>query len=87
MFYRIGVNPNYRLTEEDTIYLMDNNINYVKNDTVAYLEFKAEEKYQLERTKAVLRRIPNDEFYNNLVDNFGPAKAKPTVLRRQSKSK
>lgn len=74
--YAITVNAKYSPTSEDLYYLRDNNMEFVGSQ----IRFKATEKYQLERAKSALRRLPNDSFYNSLMDDLAlVSKIRPNI--------
>lgn len=82
MKYKISVDPQYQLTDEDLHYLSGNGMQF----TNGQIQFQINEKYQLDRAKAAIRKIPNDSFYNSLKDDLCEDVKPRPVIRAKSKS-
>lgn len=78
MKYLISIRPGYKLTEDDMDYLSSVDISYDGQSHVLVTEDIC--GHALERIKGDIRRIPNQELYDNLCDDFRlNAEPKPKI--------
>lgn len=80
--YGITHSHNYILNDDDLRYLKLVNLNYIPHKHLLYRH--CNEKYQIERLKGDILRIPNLDFYNNLNNDFGKHTIKP-IIKFQAK--
>uniref|UniRef100_A0A6C0J6H2 Uncharacterized protein n=1 Tax=viral metagenome TaxID=1070528 RepID=A0A6C0J6H2_9ZZZZ len=83
--YCITHDENYTLTEQDIKYLKSVKLNYNKNKKIIYTT-NIIHKYQIERAKGDIRRIPNTKFYDSLNDDFKLMKKCTPIIIPKSKN-